>query len=229
MSIKEVNSFVEMAYEYLKEVSKCDPEREAGIQEGDLFSGGKNLTNAMFAFIIEYKQKNGFPTILEDKEYEKLNEEEIYHGFTEYDYGAETLMHWKYHYGLGYTNGLYFTPKLISNNRVSYSTLKFYRELLDNNDLNQAPEKERAILDEIRVFIENKNKNGNARDRLFMIDFLSAISHPSTLGAILGYDYIDHQGYKIVLNRGIIAVSESEYNKFKNNSKRFCNYEQNEQ
>ena len=97
-------------FSYFVEVSKCDPEREKAIDKNDYFSSGYSLSRTMFGYFVDYYGKNGFPTILKSQDYESVELPEVYHGFMEFDHGANLLTDWKYHYGTGYSHGLYFTP-----------------------------------------------------------------------------------------------------------------------
>jgi len=234
-----MNNYLQYAYNYFLEIEKKDPTRENLISKDDFFSSGKNVNRTMFGFTVEYFEKNKMPQKVSADEYKLIDREEVYHGFVDFKYGAELLSHWKYHYGTGYTNGIFFTPdvvlaghyasmrkngdyvpsydqvlkaKLVSDKKVSFSTLAYYRDLIHRGQASLAPDEVRETLMEIQEFSE-RAQNKKSAER-----FVNAINQPSTIGVILGYDIIEHQGYKILLNREVLVTSDIMYNIFMTNS-----------
>ena len=69
-----------------------------------------SLYHQFFVYIMQYYKRNGFPKVVSDQMYKNLYINELYHGFSEYEYGANMLVDWNVHYGIGYqTHGFHMT------------------------------------------------------------------------------------------------------------------------
>ena len=105
---------------YLKD--KCQ-----ALENGEeLLIGNKNIeeyhtamntSKLMFGFVSDMMGYSNMPQIVPDKEWESIEAPLYFHGFSEYDYGAEFLTNYNFHYGNGSlllkgdVNGFYLTDK----------------------------------------------------------------------------------------------------------------------
>ena len=63
-----------------------------------------------FSYVMSYFERDKFPKVVDDKTYKNINVPELYHGFSEYEYGANMLADWQVHYGIGYqSHGFHMT------------------------------------------------------------------------------------------------------------------------
>lgn len=63
----------------------------------------------LYRFVVDYCDYNKFPVVVPTRVFNQNDMIELYHGFKEYDFGANFLTDWNYHYGNGYTDGFYLT------------------------------------------------------------------------------------------------------------------------
>ena len=68
-----------------------------------------DLRSRFFSYLVELHNFGGFPTVVEDEKFENINSQEIYHGFREFDHGAQLLTDWNYHVGVYGAQGTFFT------------------------------------------------------------------------------------------------------------------------
>lgn len=120
---------VELTYEFYKSLSREDLD-----QKNQYFTGEAGNENNVLGRLFEYTSglfdRNGFPEVLPDKYWECVNEPVYYHGFKDYDFGANILNHFNYHMGIGVSgNGFYLTKNY--NQAYNY-TLPAYNPF-DNN------------------------------------------------------------------------------------------------
>lgn len=229
---------LDIIFKYFVDVSKRDPEREALIDKDDYFSGAEGMSRTMFGYFVDFYNKNGFPTILKHEDYLSVDLPEVYHGFMEYEYGSNLLADWKYHYGMGYTHGIYFTDdfelakdytmniengdmvreerrmlkaKIMSDKCLNYNDAILYRDIIREDDMpaSLAPDGIRENLQNLKDFIDTID------DDYLKKGFVRAIASPSTIAVYLGFDYLKHNNVSIVLNRASLLIDEFEYNKFK--------------
>lgn len=183
----------------------------------------------LYTFIRDLYEKNKFPQVIDDKEYEKINAEKLYHGFEEFDYAANFLCDYNFHQGHWmYGNGFYFDSdydvalyyassnselvmeiKILSDNAIKKEELECLVKFIKNDKFN--------------IDIINTNKIKNNKEVLLKIKeiakddetFLNLITEDlSKLAIMLGYDYVEDFDQPIVLNRNIVAVKKSDYERF---------------
>ena len=240
MNKEKLKLALEQGYEYFKFVKACDSEREQLIESGDFFSSGKNINRAMFGYFVDFTQNNGFPKVISDKEYKHLDRKELYHGFSKYNHGLKLLSHWKYHYGTGFINGIFFTEnpemayeytiaitgndqgirdrnrvlkiKLDSNKGIEYSTIKYYSDMAKNFEATESDDKDIQSIYEIQKFVDGIEDMTSAEE------YLNTIIKPSTLAVLLGYEYINALDNIVVLSRQSLCVSETMFNTFLTNA-----------
>ena len=211
--------------------------------EHDEQGNTNNISDALYHFLIDYYGFNSFPRILTDKEYEDIEEKEVYHGFKDFEFGANLLTHFNYHYGHGYINGLYFADsediafrytriedtnrkdidrvlavKIVSPNCM---TVKNLQEIVISPPSmlpDNTPKKIQYKVQELYKFLyelENRGIDSGAfRDYMLRL---------ANFSVYLGIDYLYEEEYhhNIVHNRGIITTTEEEFDKFCSNSKHY--------
>lgn len=252
-------------FEKLKQSNNYNMENNYELDTGK----NENIPcHKLYYFMCDIRNFGGFPKILDDEKFEKLIEIQpvMYHGFEEYEHGANYLWDFYYHYGDGfYGGGFYATSSKkeainytcndvrINNDRVlslvvnSKNYIKYdeltrlmncllegdadgYIPLLrDDNFYNSIQEKqEHKILEEKRAkmfkdWVEYIYSNFKEVKRHELINDLS--SNIGVLAVYLGFDYmtrknnhVHHSDHNIIYNRNAVVVSESEFQKFMDNS-----------
>ena len=113
MTFKERLDFV---YSYFKSKyteKNIQQEKDQGYNEE--YYTVQDPLKFVFGFAIDAMGYNGFPVVLKDEDWEKIDGVTYYHGYEEYAHGANFLNDAKYHYGDGrlfdgtLTNGFYLT------------------------------------------------------------------------------------------------------------------------
>ncbi len=183
-----------------------------------------------FNYMIDLLNYNSFPAVVRNDEYAKSKSVPLYRGVESPEHNAQTLADFDYHRGIGVRGcGLYASMdfnevytcyandpysilefKLDSGSYLaSYNGLrKILNELISVDDFDKI-DSPQGDLHAIYDFIKSLPNN----DRAFFIALLD--KDPSKLAMLLGYDAVDidfhNSNHTIVLNRGKMVVSESEY------------------
>ena len=85
-------------YEYLVDEFKKNPKPLYDTRE----AGNRNeIRYRLFEYMTSLYGVDGFPTIVSDEEYNDINCPVYYHGYKDYDHGANFLVHHNYHRGEG--------------------------------------------------------------------------------------------------------------------------------
>ncbi len=195
--------------------------------------------------VFEYK---GSPSIISKKAYDELKSLELYHGFKKYKYGHQYITDydaWKNN-ELGLSNGFYSThnidfAKCYTIDVKDTNANKIFKFKLNNAkgiDSNIHKSLINAIFNEdydiyddeqfkskllgISRFMKSINKNKD------FDDFFNLLLKIDNLSVVLGFDFIISNTYTrldksydeiIILNRGVICITETEFNKFYEHSK----------
>ena len=180
------------------------------------------------------------PRKVPDRIFKLIPRRKLYRGYKEFDHGANALVHFDYHYGMGYTHGIFLTEdpdyalrftrtgalsnpdndkvltcKIVSNNCASLKELK----KLKTYKISEIPEncKFKQKLLDLHYFYDylieiGEKETGRA--------FIENMRNFSTFAVYLGFDYIleERTKHRIVFNRAVINAPESEFDKFCSNS-----------
>lgn len=197
----------------------------------------------LFRFVVDYFGFNKFPVVIPTKTFNKNYIKEFYHGFKEYEYGANFLTDWNYHYGNGYTDGFYVSddeevaktytggfPFSQSNGLIlrikpfsgKFTTIsefnKYIRGSADCEDENVKNQ-----LSKINEFYDYSLNNGE--DKQLLNDFYNCfVYNPSTFAVYLGFDFcIDDSfhNHLIIFNRGAVCVPEADAKRFLKKSENY--------
>ena len=235
---------IKKAYEYylkIKDLNKGDT-KVKNLKNKDrkeyMYSPYFYPHRALFSFIVDEYGFNKNPQIIPSIKYFVCEGNRVYHGFKEFDHGAEFLVDQNYHKGVGYTCGMYFTNdeyeadnytakfinsddyeidafktiecKIGSHNSVSYDNLCKLRDAILSNQLSSIEnEKDLNKINDILSKIKALGDDEN------VVGFLKCIlKNPSTLAVLMNYDYIIDGLHLIMLNRNIMIVSDVEFNRF---------------
>ncbi len=117
----------------------------------------KYVRGAVFEYMLDLFNFKGFPQKVENKKFKEINSETLFHGYKNFEHGANFLCDNDYHSGVGITRGFFLTDdkdealkytavnfpnpipadenkilnvKILSDNFIGYDTLCYYRELL---------------------------------------------------------------------------------------------------
>lgn len=225
---------LDIIYDYYKHVKQIIFDNSLNKQDenGNL----NNIYNIMFGYIIDFYQKNGFPQILSDDVYDKIESQEVYRGFKDNEHIGNMLCHYNYHYGNGIIQGMYFTSfkeealaytrtgsnisadenkvlkaKILSDNYLNYTDLF----ILKSNSVDKIYKSCNPLFiqkkkDLIEFCESRKEEHGDDIN-----EFYSIMSRPGVFAVYLGLDYLYRETAKhfIVLNRNIVAIKESEFKK----------------
>lgn len=123
-----------------------------------------NDDSELFRFVVDYYGYNKFPCVIPTREFNKLTVPELYHGFKDYDYGANFLTDYTYHYGGGYNDGFYLTKSrkfaglYTKNNYVNDGQVLKVKLLSDNGGkLSDISSYFDAFYNEIKDIYDKKN------------------------------------------------------------------------
>ena len=203
------------------------------------------LPEKLFGYIVDYYGFNGFPEIVSDEEFNAINCKKLYRGYKDFDHGANSLLHYKYHYGTGCLMGIgmYFSDcdaiaaqytkssaheekdwkrvlkvKLDSNNFLSFGELNKLK-LMNSGDLPRGTK--HKYIEKIKELEEFKKEHEG--DGELIDSFMRNMRINSIFAVYLGVDYIYHPtiGYRVVYNRGIIKTTQAEKDKFVKNSEHY--------
>lgn len=201
----------------------------------------KNDADIIFKYIADLYEFGDFPTVVEDKPYSRLERPEYFRSASSFDHLANTLVDFDRHYGWGsFSNGLYFDyrkehaaryhmpsknqepivmkVKLGTSNIVNALWLKkAFVEALETNNLPKLIENKMRTLIQFLISISNDE----VFDGELFVDML--LLDPSKLAIILNIDALKlkgewHPSSIIILNRGKIVISKSEFNRICENS-----------
>ncbi len=199
--------------------------------------GFKNK-NRVFNYFIDLCGFNGFPKVLSNSDFEKLECPTFYRGVENVEHNANTLADFDYHYGYGMDgNGIYssgfldevrFYAKCNPQNVMTFKfdgnfvegrdLIKYIIYLLnaEQDDLEVLRPQDKRRMSTLKKFY-NSIKNSNEKDEFK--EFF--IKNPSFLPVYLGYDaqYI-HASF-IIFNRSSMVVSQSEHDRICNLSKNY--------
>lgn len=231
---------LQVIFEYYKDLKK-HPFKNATF---DAKLNNKGFEDSkLFRFVVDYFGFNKFPVVIPTRAFNKNYIKEFYHGFKEYEYGANFLVDWNYHYGNGYNDGFYVTddeevaksytggfPTSQSNGlimRVKPISNKFSRISEINayirGNSNCDDENVKNQLLKINEFYDYALRNGE--DKSLLNDFYKCfIYNPSTFAVYLGFDYcIDDtfHNHLIIYNRGAICVPEADAKRFLSKSENY--------
>ena len=209
---------------------------------------GKRVTvdGEMYKALVSYYHFNDFPTVVSDEKYQKLEGDETYHGFTDFDHGAQLLSHFNYNLGTGgYTPGLFFTSNREAavwytnheandleedENRVlavkmksDAKTMKFdkLQDLMISPSFALPPDVKQEYAEKIKDlydFADHLKAQGK-----YAAGFVKTMKKLSNFAVYLGLDYVFEEDYEhtIIFNRGSMVVSEEEVRKFTAASKHY--------
>ena len=125
---------LEQTYLFFKHILN---EQGAENYEGSGTYKTKNLRYHILGFLIDYKGFNGFPPVLEDKKFKKLDGKSWYHGFGHSEFGRDFLDSFNYHYGSGkYVDGFYLTDIETEAFKYVQDRLMMEDEKLDYSDIS---------------------------------------------------------------------------------------------
>ena len=243
--------------------------------ELDFANNLNNAGNKLYYLLSDLRGFGGFPSVISDEMFKSRDnlgdgKSFVFHGFSEFEHGANYLWDFYYHYGEGYYgSGLYFTDNfsdafyytkndegvskdrvlkafINSDNFICYTDLSRLEQCILNRCLLNEPgeyiplvkdeseyvsqeqmEKHIELEEKRAVMFENLikylNENFNEEERHELVNEIA--TNPSILAVYLGFDYMTRKNYHgdesnhfVVYNRKIIEVSESEFEKFMDNS-----------
>ena len=197
-----------------------------------------SIDTDMYKAMIAYYGYDKLPIVADDEAYKASPSHEVFHGFTDKMHGRELLTAMKYNLGTGgYTPGLFFTRseevagwytnhdvdgleentarilpvKLGSSNGMKFSKAQ---DLIvsPRGDLppDTSPEHKQKIED-LYAFCDSLASEGKSYQ-----GFLKTMKKLSNFSVYLGLDYLEEEkyGHEIVFNRGVIAVSNSNFERF---------------
>jgi len=224
--------------------------KNAGWSKKDYLASKKNRMDAkeeLFAWIITEYGYDKLPKVMQTNQDLFSDSPEYHHGFKEFDHGAELLVEKKFHIGKGYTPGIYFTIdedeaikytegfeecnktpidafrvltiKIDSKKSIDYLTLCKFNSALSNRDFGKI--KDSKHYDDLMQIVSFTDQ---IRSPHLRYEFLDVITCPSILAVLFGYDYLVDLNHVIVLNRGVMAVRNYEYNRFLSASKKYRNF-----
>ena len=229
---------IDLFFKYCKEINNNTPE------------GTLNFSNYKFyTYLVNLCGANKFPQVVEDKEFIKIKSTTFFRGATDIEHHANLLCDYDYHYGYGMYGGggLYMSSdrtqviRYARNIPKNVLTLKFVGKAINEKELN-------SCLDYLEFSITNEEykikklniKIANLKDEQllnFLIDYYKQlktdidkelfktifIKRYSNLALILGYDAMNYTYNEllIVLNRGKLIVSKSEFERVTNLSKNY--------
>lgn len=207
-------NILELSYIYFKHLLNGGTKDVGGM--------GTYITDSiryhLLGFLIDYSGYNGFPTVVADKEFKKLDGTSWYHGFGRSEHGRSFLDSFSYHYGAGkHLDGFYLTDiiteaykyvqdKLMeANEKFYYSdiSLKEQKELtaefkmLDANGIRE--EKLEEIIKKFNKFEESSVDDDGIRQKLAQIRKFIEM-HSGEVGLNLFIDYL------MGLNKSALAV-----------------------
>jgi len=235
---------LELCYKYfLKMVSG---EVSGAVTEGfnDRFYNANNsFVDTFYGFLVALRGFDKFPTVVSDEIYDKIEGQELYHGYKDFDHGCEMMADKIYNLGTGNTTpGMFFTS---SRNEAEFYTAGQNVSAYDFTPLDKervlkvkvvgkaVPPQTRFFLRFFRVSEADKNieKIENVQDKM-KLQLLHNFSKtlPSDFGkrfydlfkqnigicmCYLGYDYsFEGRMVYILANRGKILIPKSEAKRF---------------
>ena len=206
-------------YEYYLEMTKDENLENSefyGVYSGIGDNRIVELSRRVFGYMVDLKGFNKFPALLKDINFIFRKGRTLYHGFKEFDHGAQFLNDWNYHYGIGVrSSGFYLTNlkmeaktftvpidsgrfadgskimsfKLSSKKGVKIETLDYYKSLIEEGKTQFAFEEDREKLTELYTFfneLKPKKKPKTTKEEFKNI-FLKNLGN---IAVYLGYEYI---------------------------------------
>lgn len=201
------------------------------------------ISAEMFKFVVDYYGFNGMPKKVSDKHFALIPKTKLYHGYKEFEHGANALVHFDYHYGMGYTHGIFLTDKkdyamrftrkgpstpadkdkvltckINSDNFLTLKQVKALKYLNKNNMPEDCKYKDKLL--KLCDFYDKLIERG---EKKYASVFIGCMKNPSILSVYLGADFLleEGTGHRIVFNRERIVASESEFNRFCENSEHY--------
>lgn len=230
---------IDLFFKYCKELSENTPELVFNFQTYYKF----------YTYLVNLCGANKFPQVIEDKEFEALKFTKLYRGVVDIEHHANLLCDYDYHYGYGMYGGggLYMSDDRIQAMRYARNkpenilTLKFEGKVIDEKELGFCLDYlEYSIKGEEYEIEKLKIKIANSQDEQLiklLIDYYKQlkadkdkelfktifIKQYSNLALILGYDAMGYTYNEIliVLNRGKLIVSKSEFERVTSKSKNY--------
>lgn len=214
----------------------------------DKYGKRVSVDGEMYKVLVGYYGFDKLPEKIDDKKYDELNIKEIYHGFTDFEHGAQLLSHFNYNLGIGgYTPGLFFTDykdvatwytnheqeNLDENServlsckvKQSSNTMKFneLQDLMVSPISDLPPNTKQEHKDKIIAlhnFAKVLENEGKSS-----VGFLKTMKKLSNFAVYLGIDYVTEEKYNhtIIFNRGAMVIRQRENDKFLDNSVHFKN------
>lgn len=239
MALKQVNSELELIYEYYKNLKQeiiDDPGREF---EYDEYGNSQEVSQQLYYFLQDFYGKSNNPQILEDSEYEDLQAQTLYHGFRNMRFAANYLWDITKHYGGGlFGSGFYVSDDVneameytqvgfnLSRDRVVEMKVDFDNcKMIENYDLQNIIVRIKSGSDIKPVLYysilgaEQKKRLCDLQkflDNLNDRDFVDTITYDEAIIAIyLGFDAVvsNHERYinYLMLKPEKLCISQSEF------------------
>ena len=225
---------LDLIFSYIREYKFCYNNNQSIDEVGNKIEP----INALYYFVSDLLGYSDFVKCVTEKDFQKIEQKELYHGYYEHSHGANYIWDFNFHYGMGeYGQGTYFSTdyedamsftggftrdytrvlkaKLLPCKVVKYSDLK---NLVENDKTDGVTLTDDAIenYNQIIEFIDSLQSDD---DKNLMNDLLfKNIKNFSSLAMLLGYDIIEndhrpdffHGKHYIVLNRGKLIVSQKD-------------------
>ena len=242
---------LELCYEYFVKMLLGDV--NGGIANGfndRFFDANNSFVDTFYGYFVNLRGFDKFPTIVSDELYDKIEGQELYHGYKDFDHGCEMIFDRIYNLGTGNTTpGMFFS--------ASRDEAEFYTAGQNVSAYDFTPPDKNRVLKvktigknvppQSKFFLRLFQVSGadkyiesidNVQDRMklrILHDFSKTlpIEHREKFYNLfrqnigicmcyLGYDYIFEGGMVYILaNRGSLIVPESEARRFCNSSRKY--------
>ena len=166
-----------------------------------------------FSYLIALRDFGGFPTVLPDGKYYRVNSKQIYHGFREYEHGAQLLTDFNYHVGIFGAQGTFFTEckdeavtytwkycedkdqtvadkgkilraKIVSDNSCTREDIMWIRQVLEDMEFDKIEnEKDRQKMFELYEFCFKQ------KSKIVFDEDYDRMNRICFYNALLGHDY----------------------------------------
>lgn len=196
------------------------------------------LENELFYFVTDLASYGGFPKVLKNDDFIKLDRPLLYHGYDKHIHAASYLWDFRFHYGRGdFGQGTYFTSdyddaksftggykwdsslvmsaKILPSRVIKYSMLKKIADP-NNSDIGELDD---SIVERLNKLYELIQSIEDERTKKLIYNGIFKVKNDySTLAILLGFDMIENDlrpdfyegDHYILLNRNKLVVNEKE-------------------
>lgn len=226
--------YLSLVFEYTKSVWKKLSRVDGDFEHIEI---GNEDADDIFKYMVALNNFNKFPRIVSEKYFKILKSQKLYRGVPKISYAKNLIADENYHHGRGYTNGIFtvknkqeslpytvpfdlnkpfdsllqkpentFEIKLSECNKIPYFLLEYIAENIKSTSImgldGHLKEKVLNFLDFVM----------SIQDDAECLHFLEIFMHDlSKLALYLGYDCVTDGKYTIILNRGKIVISDTEF------------------